>query len=42
MCKGDLVTGPFRVRGVYQMLATSAQNARFEIIAAMLLEDSCL
>jgi len=42
MCKGGLVTDPFCIRGSIICLQKNAQDARFEIIAAMLLEDSCL
>jgi hypothetical protein len=42
MCKGNLVTGPFHVRQKYQTPATNVQDARFDIIAAILLEYSCL
>jgi len=36
------VTGPFHVRGAYQMPATNARDARFEITAAVLFENSCV
>jgi hypothetical protein len=42
MCRGNLVTGPSLVRGVLQMPATDAQDARFETLAVILLAVSCL